>query len=43
MRKGEFGDYKNHFTPKMDYRIWSEFGDVMGRFLWPGEKLASEK
>lgn len=31
MRKGIAGDWKNHFTPEMNERIWQEFGWVMER------------
>lgn len=36
MRKGIAGDWKNHFTPQMNDRMWSEFG-------WMMEKLGYEK
>lgn len=29
MRKGIAGDWRNHFTPAMNDRIWSEFGWMM--------------
>lgn len=31
MRKGIVGDWRNHFTPEMDDKIWSEFGWIMER------------
>lgn len=36
MRKGIAGDWRNHFTPAMNERIWNEFG-------WMMEKLGYEK
>lgn len=36
MRKGVAGDWRNHFTPAMNERIWNEFG-------WMMEKLGYEK
>ena len=36
MRKGIAGDWRNHFTQKMNDRIWSEFG-------WMMEKLGHAK
>ena len=36
MRKGIAGDWKNHFTPQMNDRMWSEFG-------WMMEKLGYKK
>jgi hypothetical protein len=31
LRKGIAGDWKNYFTPEMNDRTWSEFGQVMKR------------
>jgi alcohol sulfotransferase len=36
MRKGIAGDWRNHFTPAMNERIWNEFG-------WMMEKLGCKR